>query len=409
MSIYSTASAATALWTTAQRVFNATANGNMPSAADAKSSLLAGRDLYRNARSTMQNSLTAYTSMTTIRSRVYIDGSISGLPVIKDLLVCLQNLYVSNILNALHLNKMITEGHSVRQLLNVVRTSVDLENYVDTIAALDAAIEEVDTISAMEAMTNKGRASIGLPPKSPNGKAPVVPDFDTHKNDAVQASLPIGQSIPITFTNPTNPQIHVKMMLNVVLAPTIIPPAIATAFITRNVGASFWKRYTQWKVGELAFWRDLVFCIDRAESQMKAAKSDKGGTFAQFLRETAQKDRDTITNLLNQAASESGSQLASKNIANTILIFSEDTVKAAKAETGIDLHKDADRNRYFTETYAMIIAIVDPFHNLVTLYLNGVPGKSQNTFDAFKPAGKKDDNDLVKLMGILAQGRVPRF
>lgn len=409
MAVHDIANAATALYDVARRVFDSTSQGGGVSSGDVRSAYRAGRKLVGGINDTFTNSLTKYTDATTIRSRVFIDGTISQEPVIKDMLPCLHWAYVAMINTALHLQKMIVKGQSVRTMLNVVRTSVDIEEFVDLENIIDAQI------LAFEALSPAARRGAGMAPPPPAPKPPAQDALSGVDLKPADPSIPIGQMIPVTFANPDNPKVTATIMVNVVMMPAIMSPSLAVKFITRNVTASFAQRYLMWRVGELAFWRDLVARVDVIEDQIHTARNDKTGTFAMFLAETAKKDRDTLANVINQAGGIDGwanaaaaGNMASKNIANTVMIFSEDTVRAAKAQTGFDMHKDSDRARYFAETYTMIIAIVDPYHHIVTLYMNGVPGKSENSYDSFKKK-KHDDNDLKALVSLLTAGRPIKF
>lgn len=425
MAVHDIANAATALYDVAKRVFDSTSTGGSVSSGDVRSAYRAGKKLVGGINDTFTNSLTKYTDATTIRSRVFIDGTIAQEPVIKDMLPALHWAYVAMINTALHLQKMIVKGQSVRTMLNVVRTSVDVEEFVDLESILDDQIAAFEVIALNPTSGMKGYSSStgGFPGSNKKSdttkklstaglKAEELSNVDLKPADP---SIPIGQMIPVTFANPDNPSVTATIMVNVVMTPAIMSPALAVKFITRNVTASFAQRYLMWRVGELSFWRDLIARVDVIEDQIHTAKADKTGTFALFLAETAKKDRDTLANVINQAGGIDGwahaaaaGNMASKNIANTVMIFSEDTVRAAKAETGFDMHKDSDRARYFSETYTMIIAIVDPYHHIVTLYMNGVPGKSENSYDSFKKK-KHDDNDLKALVALLTAGRPIKF
>lgn len=422
MAIHDTVNAATALINAGRAVFGDASNGTLPSGNQVADAYRNIRKLGRSIKDTTTNSLTGYTDMATVRARIYLDALVANDPIMKDLVLRIHQQYVAMIIVALHLQKLVTKGQSVRQLLNVVRSSVDLESFVDIEELLNESIVDLEDYS-LEVMSDTARRSIGKgPAASSRGVTPTSPassvvgaavgaggNVSMKDMKIADPSIPVGQMIPIEFTNPDNDKIKIQMTINVVMAPTIVPAQIAPMFITKSADPGFMKRLVQWRVGELSFWRDLVFCVDKIEAQTKAARADTNGAYRQFLAETAKKDRDQLTNLLNQAHGETSSQLASKNIANTVLIFSEETVKAAKAETGIDLHKDADRHRYFVETYAMIIAIVDPFHRQVTLYQNGIAGGSDLSYDAIKISGGKDDTDITKLLALMNAGRPARF
>lgn len=416
MAIHDTVNAATALINAGRAVFGDVSTGTLPNGRQVTDAYKNIRALGKSIQDTATNSLTGYTDMATIRSRIYIDGSVATDPIIKDLVMRIHQMYIAMIIVALHLQRLVTKGHSVRQLLNVVRSSVDLESFIDIEELLNEKIIDLEAYT-LEVMSDTARRSIGRGP-APVAGTGVQQDADkpigignvsAKDMKLADPSIPVGQMIPIEFTNPDNDKIKIQMTINVVMAPTIIPAQIAPMFITKNADPGFMKRVVQWRVGELSFWRDLIFCVDKIEAQTKAAKADTNGAYRQFLADTARKDRDQLTNLLNQAHGETSSQLASKNIANSVLIFSEETVKAAKAETGIDLHKESDRKRYFVETYAMIIAIVDPFHRQVTLYQNGISGGSDLSFDSIKISGGKDDTDITKLMALMSAGRPARF
>lgn len=353
-----------------------------------------------------QLSLTQYTKPTTALSRVYIDGTVASEPVLPDLIRSLHVAYCGLIINAIHLNTLVTGGKTVREMLNVVATEAD-EPYVDIGAEFQAMeayhVRDPDEMASDDVMASVSLAymknQMGQKPK--DGKSAAVSDI----TPAPTGLVPVGRTIQVTLTNPDNERASVQVALTIQMAPYIVPGAFAYELIGLNAQPSFSQRVMQWKAGELSFFRDLILGIDLTEKRAAMIRADKDGTLADFFAHQVRKDVATTKNTLRHLAGKS----VSHNIANSVLVFSEETVLKAKAEYNFDIHRSGDRARYFQTVYAMIIAVINQEFGRVTLYFNGIDVGGTYHFQDFKTSKGDSALDLLKALNDIGKGRAPRI
>jgi len=216
--------------------------------------------------------------------------------------------------------------------------------------------------------------------------------------------VPAGKVIEVTLTNPDNPLSNVTMNLLIQLAPYLIPSALAVHFISKDIIPSFSQRVMQWRTGEISFWKDLVALSDITTRRERLRRMDPTGVLdAAINKQTSSRGRALMNLTKDQAA-------RSRNIANSVLIFSRETVQRAKVESGIDITNPQSRQSFFNTSFAMILVVVDTLYDRVTFYYNGLDDEATFSFDQMKLKNKGDSGlDLVAVMNALGQGRSPKF
>ena len=378
---------------------------------------------YDNIKRNSALSLTQYTKQTTLRSRVYIDDSLRDEEVLPGLVKALHTMYTGLILNALQLSQFVTQGKTVQDFIGTVATEsmADYRDVSQDLTALQGSLEKFTTDESKKILAvgdaekeytgdelkteyNKRKAEA----LSKLGKPEQTPDVSLKEVKITPTEIvPIGKLIEVTLTNPDHPDKSAKLMINVQMVPYLIPASIVSMFINKDSSLGFMTRLTQWKAGEISFWKDLLFQVDRINKSYQIAKNDPNKLFYDFMANVAKKDRALVTKNLTQGDASKKTH----NLANSVMIFSTDAIAQAKAESGIDLHNKAARNRYFADTYSMVIAVVDPMYHQVTLYLNGIDDVGVYTYAQFEhKSGDKDGGlDLLKVLAQFQNGKSARF
>lgn len=368
-----------------------------------------------------KNSLSAYTRDTQVSSRVYIDGVIAPDEVTPNIVRAAHSLYVSMILNALQLSKMVSNTHTVKENLKVIATEgvhtahEDLGSSFGAFCGTESITSDVAELDGMTkdeheaAKRERERAKWVQEDKEYEKERKRLPSL-TSKPIAMDDSgtIPQGRIVEVTFQNPENPQHEATVNLLIQMYPYIIKPTLSVEFIKLNALPSLLQRYTQWRAGEIKFWRDLILHMDLIANKRKVMVNDSDNLLYDYLNTQFKKRRRSIISFWN--ALTSGQKSGERNIANSVLIFSEETVARAKVEVGFDLHNANDRSTYFDHTFSMMIFVVDPMYNRVTLYINGIESTGTYTFDQFKPKGRGNDvGDLAKILEAVSKGGAPRF
>jgi hypothetical protein len=359
------------------------------------------------------NAITAVSSQTTILSRMFIDENIVNEPILPNLNRGLHSWYAAQCIAALHLSQMVDSQRSVQDVMSVVQTGHNARaTGVVGHAARGVWGKVQDRRAGLESFLGNllGEAAAeslgGALPVPSNGPAQPEGQIEKPKLESKSVSLrsinpsenrigPLGELYEIKLVNPGDAGQTTTVPLFIQMQPSVIPAEVAPRFIDMNVLPSVWQRWTQMRSGELSFWKDFILNRDLIKRQRSVLKDPSlANAFSGFLKTVAKKDKYA----LDEATDHLGTRQSS-NLANSVVIFSEDTVLQAKSDSGIDLHEARDRRRYFHETYAMILVIIDPLHQRLKVYFNGIDGDIDASYGEFRP--KDDKFDPVDFMTAL--------
>ena len=351
-------------------------------------------DEYKNSA----KSVTEANKASTIESRVYLDSLIVNEPVVHPLLMSLQNLYAAYILNTIQLNEFVTDSRKVSDTLSVIATE-DVQGDPELYNSIS---DDFMAFAGLEAQDNNRTSA---------KQSTEALDDDREKqsvtfNDppAPKNPLPEGRQLAVKLTSP-NKEKEISVNVFIILKPYYVKQKLVKEIIKLDSRIDILKRYFQWRAGEIAFWKDFVFQIDQIQQRMKTARSDESGTVYDYIATQTKKKGKRIGDLISRFGRSSDKEMSS-NVANTILVFSEDAVKRAKADASIDLHKSLDRIQYFENTFAMFIAIIDPMYNKVTLYINGHKDGATYSYNDFT-SRSKDTADIKSILDTISQNRMP--
>lgn len=358
----------------------------------------------RIRRASSPQAITSVSRQAMIQSRVYMDEAIMDETVIPNLMRCVHQWYVAQILTALGLNTLVTSSTNVGQVLNPIQTGynkpfVGLESF----EALSYTSPAAKKSSADQDTGSENNSKVDEEQKYKN--IPTTLKTVDVGSDKVG---PFGELYEVTLRNPDKPEYATTVPIYIQMQPTIVPHQFAARFIDMNVPASIWQRWTQWSAGEISFVRDFLFSMDRVKKYQDIVKDpEASAAFSDFLKSTAKKNS---YNLRTHFIRKVSTAAESKNLANSVMILSEDAVRQAKLESGIDLHKASDRERYFTTAYSMIVAVIDPLHQRLTIYFNGIDGDLNIPYSDLKPKNSKfEPADFIQALQAFSTNAVGRL
>lgn len=198
----------------------------------------------------------------------------------------------------------------------------------------------------------------------------------------------------------------VTLTLLLQLTPVFITPDVAESFVRLNFEPGIWQRIRMLSAGEISFFKDFFLGMDKERRRMKAMLQDKSGALKDMI--------DRQTNSMNKhfqktATYALGGSDKHANIANTILIFDENTFKSALDGSGFKFNTPEQRQRFFDASYAMMLCIVDPMYGRVTMYYNGLEAYSTWKYDQIKRNAKNESMDLSAIMKNYAANMAPKF
>lgn len=400
-------------------------------------------------------SLTRITNATTIISRSFWDESIIDEPVVADLNKRIHEWLCAISCSAIQLTTLIDKQRTISDVMSPISSgirgfkadtgahrlgmeSMALESFLDEYAATEAmrSSEDGEEQTRLENVARdadrraqaaerenerlrKENKKLGETlDKSIEAGKKLYSDVERHNAKYREVSTrsvaysenrigPMGETIEITITSPTTGH-SIKVPIFIQIQPTFVPPDTAPRLIDMSLGASIWRRLTQWRAGEIRFLKDFILGCDLAARNRVILKDPRASeALRQFLSTANAKTRADVANSWHKAAGHVGTS----NLANSILVFSEDTVRRAQAESGINLHDKTERERYFNTAYAILIAIIDPRHQRVTIYVNGVEGEINSSYKDFESKKSKglDPSEFIAALTAIGNNNVSRM
>lgn len=362
------------------------------------------------------NNLAKATDAATIRSRVYIDENLGRTDsTVTDILKISTAVYGAMVLQQLQLNVLIEGDRTVKDYLRTVGTESatwdsplvrQLQTEASTLS-IDQWLQAYTGVEAEEnpfppGASNSGPAGTTTDPNGAVNRA-VTAMNSTDVTPKVDGTLPVGRMFNLELATAHGKTAIVP--LNVILLPYIMAAPIAHVFAGMNSGPRLWNRFLQWKAGEIAFWKDLVFHHDLITQRDRIVRADKDGQLAEFLEFVMSKKRAAAQQAVAKIADDKAAM--SNNIANTFFVFSENTVQRNVTASAFDLHKEPDRRRYFDRTMALAIWVVNQATGTATLYLNGIHDVGHYTIEQLhaKADGGGKTDSIMALAEVLNSGR----
>lgn len=345
------------------------------------------------------SNLGAATAPGNIRGRAYVGEDIGREDCIPNILRCTTSIWSGMVLTCMSLETLVSQGVTVRDMLDVVRTHSN-EDFMDVNQLIDGDL-------SFEALTPEEQNQIDDDVYKAKGKAagdslkPTVGDVGSIKGMDGEL-LPVGRQITVNLTSPESSQ-PVPVKININITPMPLSRASMLDLLTHGSSLSFRQRWMQFTTGERAFWADLIFNADRTKDVINALKNDKTGGYQKFLSSVNKKSGWQIFDWLFT------NRKKSNNVATNTIICSEDSVREAKARTGIDLERDRDAERFMQDAQCLALFIVDPSFQKVRMRIAGLSTEGHYNYSDFAAPKKSEQLDFVSIMKVLNAGQPPRF
>ena len=388
-------------------------------------------------------SLTEFAKQSMINSRVYIEKNLATDEILTPLMQNIMSLYCGLVFTAVNLNQNICGSKTVRDISSTVSSAeaFDARQKSNTFDSTMGLMKDYFVGSNKDPMVNRPYVSMSrnsnhrnnnhrnnsngihnntyygdtvqnLNPvninnnNSDNRHYSTSTKIDLKPNSVIDpepksVSLPSGRILNIPMITDGNSTFNLQLLIQ--LFPFFIESDVAQEFIDLNFTPSFWRRFTQFKAGEISFFKDFIFSCDLREKRMKALIKDKTGGLADMINKQKNAVASHWMNFLRKPGTEK------INIASTILILNKNSVDKALHKNGIDLKSSSNRKKFFENSYCMMLVVVDQMYNEVDIYYNGIEAVSTFKYEQIKRESKKDSTDLVSIMKSYAQGLAPKF
>lgn len=249
--------------------------------------------------------------------------------------------------------------------------------------AVDAANRAKDALDA-----GAGRPGLPSETKTTFGRDAVGSIGD-------QVNLSVGKLLEVHIESngqkATFP-ISVRLMANPIASESLLH-----ILSVGNKMTSASDRYHAWRAGELSLIRDLILCQDLIDQHKKTLANDKSGIYADILARRRGN---------NTAAILSGN--VSMATASNICVMTDAT--AAELERrmhGSRLKDFHTREKVFKETYMMLMVVVHPEWEQVTIYHRGLDVATRMSVKDIKASNKGNGPDVAEILKAYQLGNSP--
>lgn len=230
----------------------------------------------------------------------------------------------------------------------------------------------------------------------PNAAKTTVRDIQKTITDVSSLAMGVVVDVKIIGTDVDGKGTEATIPVQVRLRPVgVSSEVISGTFALQGKSYSIPDRLRALRVGEID-WKDLIFQTDAVREYRKLAAKDKNN----FFRKTYERSNKNFLATMLTGKGSIGDM-------SSIIVTSTDTVSKFERSTGQRLADFRTRQQILEDTLTMIIMVVDPDSETVTVYLDAIDDESTYLISDLKMGGKNDKNDLSELLNTLMSGRTP--
>lgn len=293
-----------------------------------------------------------------------------------------------NLANAILLNSGF---ESIREDLEPVD---DMDNH-DIIPVLpvykDVEDWEIDPVISSESQPIAATSTT-----APSTSAAHVSNTRGANDLATVSNLSVGVTVNLNISD-GHASRDVPVTIRFVSFPTD-PRTLTTILKWSEKDNSFRARLRAWRAGELAGWRDLIFMRDVYAERKRVLMNDKTGLFRAM---TGRMNKSMISSIL--------SMTPSVGTVSSVAVISEDTLRELEDQIDGKLSQYSVRQNIMNATGLMIIAVVDPITELVTIYTYTRQLPEEYSIKQIKSASKSSGSDIAEIIKMLTPANSGRF
>lgn len=229
-------------------------------------------------------------------------------------------------------------------------------------------------------------------PKKPNVSTMSTKDMTKMVTDVT--NLAVGKVIEVTISeNDQKASIPVTIRLRVTSMPA---PVMVETLAVGGVNTSGRSRYKAWRANELRFWGDIVLAQDRIDAHREAVRKDQSGYYAAVH---ARANKNLTAEVMGAGPSV--------GTASSILVLTEQTKKELERKIGGLVSDYKTRQGIFINTYSMLMAVVDPEWETVTIYHRGIEMPTELSAKYIQSSNKGNGPDVAEILKAYQLGSAP--
>lgn len=366
-------------------------------------------DIVRSAKS---NSLIEFTKPTRVEPLVLMDDRVVGLSFMNDVQQSILTIFSGYYLQAVSL--AVNVGRvDVAGLLDRVNPNRSLDDA--TVKGLtNPMLREAASMLSIESYKyglpvpgeKIGLEHFGLERSTYDEISDLVTGNNTDGGSVARSSdktlelalqmsnLSVGKLLNVEVESDGH---RVTFPVAVRLITTAAPPSGIVA--TLSVGSkrvTVKERWHAWRAGQLDFIRDLVLCQDLIDDHKKGLLNDASGMYKQSVK---RRNVNKLSAILTGNPSVA--------TASNIIIMAKQTAKELETEIRGRLKDFRTREKLFKDTYSMLLVVIDPEWEAVTIYHRSIESPTELTLaDMKQPKKGSDISDVLKAYQL---GQTPSF
>lgn len=339
-----------------------------------------------------RESLSEYSSTTRLTPAVLVEDSLLRLPQnnINGIMQTLLSIYTGHYLQAVAMLTKVGNVTVDKLLEPVSQKRGGLLDSVDRLG-FESIAEWSKTEGALmdysaEALKYKDKRVDRLP----LGKRQS--DQGGTRGSAVEVNKPaniaVGKMIHVTLgTGNESIVVPVAVQINPRSLDVNYLVDVLAAFIGKD--NSMIGRWHRWRAGEIKSFMDYAFALDLIEEERKLMLKDRDGFFKEAR---ARSNRGLVSKFL------SGQK--QMNVASNMIVISKSGQSQLESAMRGQFSNKRVLHKFFQNTGAMLLCIVDPTMERVRIYQRGIDETGNFTFEDLEPASTNPNasniNDVIK-------------
>lgn len=364
-------------------------------------------DLLRSARS---DSLVEFTKPTRVEPIVLMDDRVVNLSFTPDIMQSLTSIFSGYYLQAVALSVNVgrvdvidlldrvnpnrsLDDNAVKGVLNVGRfadmQSASTYTHSLPVPGETSGLEHFGMENVLEDVRDAYRGD-----ESERGDDLVKSTKDSIKAAQEVSNLSVGKLLEVEVESDGAKAVF---PVSVRLITTAAPPKGVVHTLSlgqRNTGVK--ERFHAWRSGQLEFVRDLVLCQDLIDAHKQGLMKDTAGMYATSIKRRR-------SNKLSALLSGNPSVATSSNI----VVIADQTRKELEREIGGRIKDFRTREKMFKATYAMLLVVVDPEWENVTIYHRSIETPTELSAGDLKQSSRGSGPDVSEILKAYTLGNSP--
>lgn len=364
----------------------------------------AGIDRIANVVNYIKNNITSYytdnslvesTKLTRVEPLLIVSRDVMNLDYSQDVANSMLSMFSGYYLQAV---AMLSNVNSIEVIRILDRLNPDRDSSGWLLSEQKTSLESMKTLEL-----ESYKYSLPLAASRNTSMALENKNFEVNLKESINAmsNMSVGKLLNVEIgVNTEKGAAVVTVPINVrLLANTIPNDTIQQILAGKTEDTSIVERYHAWRSGRISFIKDLIFAQDLIDESKRAHMKD---------------ETDTIDEIYRRVNNSKKFGLLTKNpslvSASNLFVISETVARDIEQRMKGKLSNKRVRDKIFSNSYAMVIAVVDRDYERVTFYTRGIDSATDVSLRELKAANRtKDSTDIADILKQITAGNAPSF